>query len=204
MNNVDLLKQIRRILVLAKTSANYSKDPFDQERLAEIVKIATDILTDGVPEHEQALQAGFTEDAGYITPKVDVRILIKNEAGEILFVQDRRTGEWSLPGGFAEIGASPVENALRETYEETGLTVQIERLLGIFDTDKRRDIPQLAQYYKIFFVAKIQSGSFKKNIETKQAKYFSIDDLPELSKQRTTREQLIKLESLDKGSVFIE
>lgn len=63
MNNVDLLKQIRRILVLA-TSANYSKDPFDQERLAEIVKIATDILTDGVPEHEQALQAGFTEDAG--------------------------------------------------------------------------------------------------------------------------------------------
>ena len=42
-------------------------------------------------------------------------------------------GEWSIPGGALELGETLREGAVREALEETGLTVEPEDLLGVFD-----------------------------------------------------------------------
>jgi 8-oxo-dGTP diphosphatase len=41
-------------------------------------------------------------------------------------------GKWDLPGGFCEYGEDPMETARRETFEESGLEVEIVRLLGVW------------------------------------------------------------------------
>lgn len=70
----------------------------------------------------------------FMNPKVRVTIiLIENE--EILLVKQRisdfQSRSWSLPGGTLEIGETIQECAIRETKEETGLEIQIEKLLYI-------------------------------------------------------------------------
>ena len=63
--------------------------------------------------------------------------------------------------------------------EETGLVVTAKELLAVYDTDKRKDIPQLFQYYKMIFSCEIlENHPFEKNIETSNCAYFSLDNLP--------------------------
>lgn len=58
--------------------------------------------------------------------------IVRNEAGEILF-QNKGNGEnWSLPAGAIELGEAPAEAIVREVWEETGLNVLPEKLLGVF------------------------------------------------------------------------
>ncbi len=47
-------------------------------------------------------------------------------------------GMYALPGGFVELGEIPEEAVVRETLEETGLRVRVERLLGVYG-DPGRD-----------------------------------------------------------------
>jgi 8-oxo-dGTP diphosphatase len=46
-------------------------------------------------------------------------------------------GKWDLPGGFCEYGEDPRETARRETFEESGLAVEIVRLLGVWMDEYR-------------------------------------------------------------------
>lgn len=55
--------------------------------------------------------------------------VIFNETGELLVVTPKDRENWGLPKGHAEAGESAEEVAARETYEETGYTVQIIRQL---------------------------------------------------------------------------
>ena len=66
-------------------------------------------------------------------------------------------------------------------------------LFAVFDTNLRKDIPQLFQYYKLVFSCTVTGGTFKENIETSAIGFFDLEDLPKLSKKRTTKEQLLEL-----------
>jgi ADP-ribose pyrophosphatase YjhB (NUDIX family) len=58
--------------------------------------------------------------------------------GRILVVRPTYTKEWMLPGGRVERGETPHEAAIRETREETGLDVVLDRLV-LVDARKARD-----------------------------------------------------------------
>ena len=94
------------------------------------------------------------------------------------------------------------ENIEKEVLEETGLVVTAKELLAVYDTDKRKDIPQLFQYYKMIFSCEIlENHPFEKNIETSNCAYFSLDNLPPLSIKRTTKEQLMALMNQTTGAL---
>ena len=60
-------------------------------------------------------------------------ILVENEKGQLL-VEDRKDPDWPgicFPGGHVEKGESFTEAAVRETFEETGLTISDPRLVGV-------------------------------------------------------------------------
>jgi 8-oxo-dGTP diphosphatase len=69
-----------------------------------------------------------------VTPKdLGAAVVVLDDAGRILLVKHTYGRlNWELPGGGAETGESTEETALREVREETGLTVAIERLAGIY------------------------------------------------------------------------
>jgi ADP-ribose pyrophosphatase YjhB (NUDIX family) len=55
---------------------------------------------------------------------------------EILLMRRSDNGFWSLPGGFVEIGESVAEALHREVLEETGYTVELGRLIGVYSDPK--------------------------------------------------------------------
>lgn len=188
----NLLNSQRQMLALIQSGLHYTKEPFERDRYEKLEKILLQQMAATTQTKVADLTAALTQDQGYITPKVDVRALIvKNQ--QILLVQDKPTQAWSLPGGFADVGYTPTENIIREVAEETGLQVTVQGLLDVFDTAKRTDIPQPFQYYKFVFACQPVAGHFTENIETDQIAYFALDQLPNLSLNRTTKEQLITL-----------
>lgn len=193
---MDVLPLYQRLLAIAQNGKTFGKDCYDQERYHEIETIAFSLISQLGEAPIEAIQNLFSMEKGYSTPKVDVRAFITKDQ-QVLLVQDKQTKEWSLPGGFAEVGLSPIESIQSEVLEETGFTVAVNTLLAIFDTNQTNS-PQTFQFYKLVFACEVLSGTFKNNIETSQSAYFSLDQLPVLSKKRTTLEQLRILKNLEK------
>lgn len=71
--------------------------------------------------------------AGYVTPKVAVGAVVGNDDGELLLVQRADSGAWLYPTGWADVGYSAVEVAVKEVREETGIEVEPVRLVMVLD-----------------------------------------------------------------------
>ena len=65
-----------------------------------------------------------------LLPSVSAHIF--DAAGGLLLVQQRESGVWSTPGGVLEPDERPADAVVRETWEETGLRVEPEALVGAY------------------------------------------------------------------------
>ena len=71
--------------------------------------------------------------AGYVTPKIAIGAVVGNDDGEILLIKRSDSGIWLYPTGWADIGYSASEVAIKEVKEETGIDIEVVRLIGLFD-----------------------------------------------------------------------
>ncbi len=72
----------------------------------------------------------------YENPKVATGVVAERD-GHILLVRrnhEPMLGKWSFPSGFVDAGEVVAEAAMRETFEETGVQVCIDRLLGVYSS----------------------------------------------------------------------
>ncbi len=86
---------------------------------------------------------------GYVTPKVAVGAIVGNDDGEILLVQRKDSGIWLYPTGWADVGYSPAEVAVKEVSEETGIDCEPLRLLGVVD-GQRMGFSRFGMYMLLF------------------------------------------------------
>jgi mutator protein MutT len=63
---------------------------------------------------------------------VSVAGIVINDRNEVLVIQRRDNGHWEPPGGILELHETFEEGVRREVHEETGITVTVERLTGIY------------------------------------------------------------------------
>lgn len=82
---------------------------------------------------------------------------------------------WSLPAGFMEWGEHPTVTAIRETHEETGLTVKLESLFQVYTG---HDDPR-TNAVLILYLATVTSGDLTPGDDASDASYFALDALPE-------------------------
>src|SRR3989338_10388696 len=98
--------------------------------------------------------------------------IIFDEQKRILLVHRRDYDLWNLPGGELEDFESPTNAVKREVKEETGLEVEISRLLGVYNKENKNSIT-------FTFLCKVVGGKITLNDEAERIEYFEIDKLPE-------------------------
>jgi 8-oxo-dGTP diphosphatase len=97
--------------------------------------------------------------------------IIFDDRHRVLLCYRSDIGRWNLPGGRVEAGELPTEAAIRETLEETGLEVEIDRLSGVYGKPHENDL--------VFaFVCRAIGGRLTVTDEAMESRYFDLDDLP--------------------------
>ncbi|MES2344198.1 MAG: NUDIX hydrolase [Pseudomonadota bacterium] len=183
----------RELQALAQTSLHYTQSEYDKERYERVREIAVAMMAAGSDAAPNLILDLFARQAGYATPKVDVRAAIIRD-GKILMVPELIDGgRWSLPGGWADVNSSPTECVIREVHEETGYVVEVRKLAAVIDRNKHPYLPEPFQAYKLFFLCEIVGGSPRDSIETGQPAFFALDALPELSPARVIPEHIARM-----------
>ncbi|MCL2065436.1 MAG: NUDIX hydrolase [Candidatus Cloacimonetes bacterium] len=174
---------------IAQTGLHYSKDPYDIERFERIREISAEIISKQSELPIEIVKDLFCNEKGFQTPKLDTRAAIFMD-NKILLVKENDTKTWSLPGGWVDINESIKSSTIKEVKEEAGLDVVPDRLIAIQDRNKHNK-PQYAYgICKIFMICNVISGHFLPNLETSDSGYFSLNELPELSTEKNTYEQI--------------
>ena len=174
---------------LAQCSLAYSKDKFDRERSKRIREISCEMLSYKYNISPEKVKINFAGEIGYQTPKVENRAAIIRD-NEILLVKEKIDGKWALPGGYQDVNRSVRENIIKEASEEAGAVVNPNKIIAVFDYNRHHNVNFPYGMVKIFVLCEYIDHYFKDNTETLDAKFFSLDNLPELSSNRTTIDQI--------------
>jgi 8-oxo-dGTP diphosphatase len=121
-------------------------------------------------------ETGGGELAGPETPKLMVDVVIPTERGVVLIRRGSEPfkGRWALPGGFVEIGETVEEAADREAAEETGLAVEVARLVGVY-SDPERD-PR-GHNVSVAFIARVLSGELSAGTDASEVSVLDPDSV---------------------------
>ena len=187
----------KKINSIAQSGLAFTKDKFDRERYVELQDLSIQILKNITDIDSKKLEFVFNRDVGYQTPKIGVRaVVLQND--KILLVKENMDNKWSFPGGYADTGMTPSEIAIKEVKEESGYDVKAKRILGLIDYNKHQDRPLPFDIYNLFMECEIIGGDPVTGIETSDVGFFDINNLPELSERRVTKEQILKMYELCK------
>ncbi|MBN1119326.1 MAG: NUDIX hydrolase [Bacteroidales bacterium] len=193
----DWLDIAKKLQAIAQAGLEFGADKYDLERYEMIRSISVDIMHAYTDAPIEKIRELFAEEKGYQTPKVDIRGVVFRE-GKLLMVQEGIDGNWTLPGGWADVGYTPFEVAEKEVWEEAGLKVKPDRLLAVFDKSKHNHPPDKYHIYKFFILCDDLGGEIKPGMETLDVKWMSEYERLPLSTPRISQEQInIMFEFLD-------
>ena len=116
--------------------------------------------------------------AGHDVTGANIVAVVGNDAGEILLIQRADSGIWLYPTGWADIGYSPAEVALKEVHEETGIVAEVRGLLGVFD-GQRRAFSRIPLYSLVFHCHAVGGELEPHPLECLDVGWFARDALPE-------------------------
>ncbi|MBR9999304.1 MAG: NUDIX hydrolase [Cyclobacteriaceae bacterium] len=183
------LEIAKRLEAIAQTGLTFTQNDYDRERYEEIREISHTIFHQHTETPVEKIYDLFAREKGYPTPKVDVRGVVMRD-DKILLVREKLDNRWALPGGWADIGLTPFEVVAKEVREESGLEVKPVRLLAVLDKKLHNHPPSPLHVYKMFILCQENGGVLAAGMETIEAGFFSLDQLPSLSTERNTTSQL--------------
>ncbi|MCU1487308.1 MAG: ADP-ribose pyrophosphatase [Actinomycetia bacterium] len=180
----DLLRWSEALAGIARTGLGFTDNPYEAERFDEILHIAADI---GVAAGRSYSTDELVEEwmkhvgrgvPGYQTPKVGIGAVVGNDAGEILLIQRSDSGVWLYPTGWADVGYSPAEVAVKEVLEETGIVCVPTRLIAVLDS-LRAGFSRIPLYSLVFLCTAV-GGELKAHPqECRDVGWFGEDAMPE-------------------------
>lgn len=187
-NTPKWLDWAREIFSLSQSGITYSGNPYDIERYKRLQEITAEMIASHSEISKGSALDSFSMQAGYITPKVDVRGAVVHD-GKILLIQERADGMWAMPGGWADLGDSPRSVAEREVWEESGFRVKAEKVVAVIDANRIEPM-EFYHAYKIIFLCRLLDGEPRTSHETLAIDFFDNTHLPPLSSYRTNEDML--------------
>ena len=187
----DLARWSETLAAIARTGLGFTQSLYERERFEEVLHVAADIKA-AAREMAEALEVQRETDhfvqewmesigegvPGYVTPKVAIGAIVGNDRGELLLVQRTDSGIWLYPTGWADVGYSPAEVAVKEVEEETGIECEPLRLLGVID-GQRMGFTRFGMYMLLFHCVAIGGELRPHPLETADVGWFADDALPE-------------------------
>lgn len=121
--------------------------------------------------------------ANSVVPSVTAAV--RNDAGDILLIHKIDNDLWALPGGGHDAGESLTDTVVREVKEETGLDVEVMRLVGTYTNPHHvmaYDDGEVRQQFSLCFEAKWVGGQpHEDGSETKEVRWVAPTDLDHLN-----------------------
>jgi ADP-ribose pyrophosphatase YjhB (NUDIX family) len=180
----DLVRWSEALAGIARTGLGFTESLYERERFEEVLHIAADIAAASGREldHDHAVAEWMKMVgegiAGYVTPKIAVGAVVGNDRGEILLIQRSDSGVWLYPTGWADIGYSPAEVAVKEVLEETGISCEVVGVLGVLD-GMRRGFTRVPLYSVVFHCVATGGELTAHPLECRDVGFFTRDHLPE-------------------------
>lgn len=125
-----LLDELR---VLASNGLEYADDSWEEDRWERVLDLVSEYAGETVDRSPEEIHQRFAREIGHVTTKVGAEAAVLDNDERVLVIQRADDETWGLPGGWVEPGESPTEAAVRETREETGLTVESGELVGVYN-----------------------------------------------------------------------
>ena len=115
--------------------------------------------------------------------RAGVGVVIRDYRGWVLLEKRSDCGLWGLPGGRIDPGESVRETVIREVQEETGLTVKIGCLVGVYSNPSDHivtypDNGDVVQIVDIIVEATVETGELRRSEESEATQFFDPADLP--------------------------
>ena len=179
----DLLRWSEALAGIARTGLAFSDNLYERERFEEVLHVAADIRAaagdevEAGPLVQEWLDQVGAGVAGYVTPKVAVGAVVGNEHGELLLVQRADNGVWLYPTGWADVGYSASEVAVKEVFEETGMEVEPIRLIALLD-GLRLGFTKVPLYSLVFHCRVVGGQLCHHPLECTDVGWFAEDRLP--------------------------
>jgi ADP-ribose pyrophosphatase YjhB (NUDIX family) len=187
----DLARWSETLAAIARTGLGFSDNLYERERFEEVLHVAADIKAAAAEIEEQAEISRTTDHfvqewldnvgegvPGYVTPKVAIGAVVGNQDGQMLLVQRKDSGVWLYPTGWADVGYSPAEVAVKEVEEETGIECRPERLIAVID-GQRMGFSRFGMYMLLFHCTATGGSLQGHPLETADVGWFGREQLPE-------------------------
>lgn len=188
--DAEWTKYLEEVLSVAQNGLTFSKNEYDIARFHSLRESTVRLLSCGIQGNRERIRAWVALDSNYATPKIDVRGIVL-EGDRVLLVREASDDQWTLPGGWCDVGESVGDAVTRELREETGLTVSPKRLLALFDKHKHPHPPQIPHALKAFLLCERISGELAQSTqETTAAQFWPVTNLPDLSLHRVLPSQI--------------
>jgi len=165
------------LAAMAHTGLEFANNEYDRDRFQRTRQIA-DGIASLVIDDEFTPERPYLEEVGIASPKVGCSVAAFDDTGRVALIKRADNGRWALPGGYAEVGTTPSENALRELREETGFDATLERLVGVYD-NKSFASTNAYHFYICCFRARITGGVATPSKETLEVVLSAPDEAPE-------------------------
>ncbi|MFP5317032.1 MAG: NUDIX hydrolase N-terminal domain-containing protein [Acidimicrobiia bacterium] len=181
----DMLRWSETLSGIARTGLGFTENLYERERFEEVLRVAADIRMaagETQPAEREAVVEAWLRDvgdgiAGYVTPKIAVGAVVGNDKGQILLVQRADSGVWLYPTGWADVGYSASEVAVKEVQEETGIDVEPVRLIALYD-GMRLGFTRVPLYSLVFHCRMVGGSIAVHPLECRDVGWFDEDSLP--------------------------
>ncbi len=181
----QLLRWSETLAGIARTGLGFTESLYERERFEEVLHVAADIRA-AIEGNEHDDMGGVVHEwldsvgqgiPGYVTPKVAVGAVVGNDKGEILLVQRSDSGVWLYPTGWADVGYSAPEVVVKEVKEETGIEVEVVKLIAVLD-GMRAGMGRIP-FYSLVFLCQQTGGELQAHpLECADVGWFARDALP--------------------------
>lgn len=174
MDTTELLEELQTI---ARNGLNYTRNIYDRERYERLLELSCGQYAELLDLPSPEIKAKLSRELGHITPKVGGDAAIFNRTGEMLLMERSDGTGWCMPCGWVEPNEHPVDTAVRETREETGLDVVVRQLVGVFSRAAGTKDTLHSQIAVVHLCA-VVGGELTLSHEGLDLRYWALDEVP--------------------------